>query len=82
MFTILRILEHILTFRSLRIGTFNVNGKLPSQDLASWIRGPTGARNASVVIPPLKEVSPLSLGEVARDPFDSGKYPSIYLQRI
>jgi hypothetical protein len=24
---------------SLRVGTFNVNGKLPSQDLASWIRG-------------------------------------------
>ncbi|KAF8241111.1 DNase I-like protein [Tricholoma matsutake] len=28
---------------SIRIGTFNVNGKLPSQDLASWIRGPSWA---------------------------------------
>lgn len=24
---------------SLRLGTFNVNGKLPSQDLSSWIQG-------------------------------------------
>ncbi len=24
---------------SIRLGTFNVNGKTPSQDLAAWVRG-------------------------------------------
>ncbi|KAJ6625186.1 DNase I-like protein [Mycena sp. CBHHK59/15] len=51
---------------SVRIGTFNVNGNLPSQDLSSWIRNGTSA-----FIPLLQDISPLSIGEVARDRFES-----------
>ncbi|KAJ3779009.1 DNase I-like protein [Lentinula raphanica] len=62
---------------SLRLGTFNVNGKLPTQDLAVWVRGTTSTRapnEKSVqheLLPAVKEVSPLSLGEVMKDPFES-----------
>ena len=28
---------------SLRIGTFNVNGKMPTQDLSSWVQGTTAS---------------------------------------
>ncbi|KAI0943540.1 hypothetical protein AcW1_002679 [Taiwanofungus camphoratus] len=45
----------------IRIGTFNVNGKLPSQDLSAWVRG---RLDGPELIPPLKEISPLSLGEI------------------
>ncbi len=31
---------HLLDLASVRIGTFNVNGKSPSQDLSTWIGGP------------------------------------------
>ncbi|GLB39715.1 putative inositol polyphosphate phosphatase, catalytic domain homologues [Lyophyllum shimeji] len=49
----------------IRLGTFNVNGKLPSQDLSGWVMGQqTPAPHTSTVIPPLKGVSPLLLGEV------------------
>lgn len=41
-----------------RIGTFNVNGKLPSQDLSPWIRP---QRQRGTTLPPLKAVSPLSV---------------------
>ncbi|KAF9810224.1 hypothetical protein IEO21_07066 [Rhodonia placenta] len=52
----------------LRIGTFNVNGKMPSQDLSVWLRH----RDSGIAfIPPAKAISPLSLGEIARDPFDT-----------
>ena len=44
------------------MGTFNVNGKFPSQDLSAWVRGEV-ARPPAAFIPPLKEISPLSLGE-------------------
>ncbi|KAI0311975.1 Endonuclease/exonuclease/phosphatase [Amylostereum chailletii] len=49
-----------------RVGTFNVNGKMPPDDLSSWIRGPSSGRGRSAwerLIPPLKEVSPFSMGE-------------------
>ncbi|KAH9933096.1 DNase I-like protein [Amylocystis lapponica] len=51
----------------LRLGTFNVNGKMPSQDLSAWVRGRPGL---SGMIPPLKNISPLSLGEVVRNPLE------------
>ncbi|KAJ3862319.1 DNase I-like protein [Lentinula novae-zelandiae] len=59
---------------SLRLGTFNVNGKMPTQDLAAWVRGSnTTARleSSNGFLPAVKEISPLSLGEVVKDPFDS-----------
>ncbi|THH21414.1 hypothetical protein EW146_g123 [Bondarzewia mesenterica] len=62
---------------SIRVGTFNVNGKLPSQDLSAWVGGRFVLSGDSKkgewekLIPPLKEVSPLSLGEVAREPLDT-----------
>ncbi|TFK29490.1 DNase I-like protein [Coprinopsis marcescibilis] len=49
----------------LRIGTFNVNGKLPSQDLSSWIQG-----NSQPSLPPLDAVSPFSVSDIIGDPFD------------
>lgn len=53
---------------SIRIGTFNVNGKLPSQDLASWIRGPSwGTDVSSMIRPPM----PSSTGNAAGDSLDS-----------
>ncbi|KAJ8488584.1 hypothetical protein ONZ51_g3464 [Trametes cubensis] len=55
--------------RAIRIGTFNVNGKMPSQDLSAWVRGQVG-RSGSTFIPPLKEISPLSIGEVQKDPLE------------
>ena len=56
---------------SLRLGTFNVNGKLPSQDLFAWIQGST---TFSASLPPLKKLSPLSLGENEKNPFDRSKH--------
>ncbi|KAF7343256.1 Inositol polyphosphate 5-phosphatase OCRL-1 [Mycena venus] len=53
----------------IRIGTFNVNGSLPSQDLSSWVGG--SANQMDPFIPPLKDISPLSMGEVAKNPFES-----------
>ncbi|KAK6974368.1 inositol polyphosphate 5-phosphatase OCRL-1 [Favolaschia claudopus] len=53
----------------IRIGTFNVNGNLPSQDLSSWIGG-GAAKGGDILIPPLEEISPFSVGEVAKNPFD------------
>ncbi|KAJ6457770.1 DNase I-like protein [Mycena vitilis] len=54
-----------------RIGTFNVNGNLPSQDLSSWVGGVVNPN----YIPPLQEISPLSMGEVVKNPFDSPGAP-------
>ncbi|KAK0459184.1 DNase I-like protein [Desarmillaria tabescens] len=56
---------------SIRLGTFNVNGKDPSQDLSSWIQGNDTNVHGLRMIPPLKDISPLSMGEVARNPLDS-----------
>ncbi|EIM92905.1 DNase I-like protein [Stereum hirsutum FP-91666 SS1] len=64
----------------IRIGTFNVNGKLPSQDLSPWVGGQatpqvendkTDEAEGSLggwekLIPPMKEVSPISLGDFGR----------------
>ncbi|KZV67706.1 DNase I-like protein [Peniophora sp. CONT] len=54
----------------IRVGTFNVNGKLPSQDLSAWISGhggpdddTKGSEGWDKLIPPLQELSPLSLGD-------------------
>lgn len=68
----------VLTSQSLRIGTFNVNGKFPSQDLASWIRGTMWGANASKIILPQPKTSPL----VGRDSFDSGKYSFVIYSGI
>ncbi|KAI0752588.1 DNase I-like protein [Daedaleopsis nitida] len=54
----------------IRVGTFNVNGKFPSQDLSAWVRREV-PRPSSAFIPPLKEISPLSLGEHQADPIDA-----------
>ncbi|KAJ7880385.1 hypothetical protein B0H14DRAFT_3768414 [Mycena olivaceomarginata] len=49
-----------------RIGTFNVNGNLPSQDLSPWVGGNGNGNTTDPFIPP-----PFSLGEVAKNPFDT-----------
>lgn len=58
---------------SFRLGTFNVNGKMPSQDLATWVRGSTVGKSPVEpgFLPTVKEISPLSMGEVVKDPFES-----------
>lgn len=56
---------------SIRLGTFNVNGKAPSQDLSSWIQGNDTNVHDLKTIPPLKDISPLSMGEIARNPLDN-----------
>ncbi|KAL4243376.1 inositol 1,4,5-trisphosphate 5-phosphatase type II family protein [Abortiporus biennis] len=48
----------------IRLGTFNVNGKLPSQDLSPWVGGRNSARP---MIPPLDDVSPLSIGDIGKN---------------
>lgn len=57
-------------YTRLRIGTFNVNGKLPSQDLSAWVRGISIA-DANKYIPPLKQLSPFSIGDITKDPLDT-----------
>ncbi|KAJ7742592.1 DNase I-like protein [Mycena metata] len=59
-----------------RIGTFNVNGNLPSQDLSSWVGGSAVTRGSGFTISPLKELSPLSIGDVTKDPFDDSNAPA------
>ncbi|KAF9255983.1 DNase I-like protein [Marasmius fiardii PR-910] len=57
-----------------RIGTFNVNGKMPSQDLATWVNGRSVSSKYSdrggSTLPPVKEVSPLSIGDLDKNPLD------------
>lgn len=68
---------------SLRLGTFNVNGKMPSQDLSSWIQGTrvSGAElektGGSPFIPPLKATPPISLEDVTK-PLRSSKHSSYF----
>ena len=50
-----RILERI------RLGTFNVNGNLPTQDLGAWVGG--SDHDADEMLPPLKQLSEITLGE-------------------
>ncbi|KAJ7802539.1 DNase I-like protein [Mycena olivaceomarginata] len=59
-----------------RIGTFNVNGNLPSQDLSPWVGGNGNDNTSDPFIPPLKEISPFSIGEVAKNPFDTPAAPA------
>ncbi|CDO76134.1 hypothetical protein BN946_scf184332.g4 [Trametes cinnabarina] len=55
----------------IQVGTFNVNGKMPSQDLSAWVRGQTErSASAPAFIPPLKEISPLSIGEAQKNPVE------------
>ena len=51
----------------IRVGTFNVNGHLPSQDLSDWVRGHV---ERPAFIPPLKEVSPLPTDDIVRSPLE------------
>lgn len=48
-----------------------MNGKLPSQDLSSWIQQHTSKDLPA--LPPLQTVSPFSLDEVKKNPFDTRK---------
>lgn len=45
---------------------------MPSQDLAGWVRGRTTNGNSvpDGPLPTVKEISPLSTGEVVKDVFD------------
>ena len=56
---------------SLRIGTFNVNGKMPTQDLSSWVQGTTAstsdAPKDTASSPRIENLSPSS----SRFPGDS-----------
>ncbi|KAL5507754.1 hypothetical protein ACEPAH_5372 [Sanghuangporus vaninii] len=45
----------------IRLGTFNVNGKTPSQDLAPWVRPQHSKQAEKLFLPPLKDISPISL---------------------
>ena len=63
----------------MRLGTFNVNGKTPSQDLSPWIRPQRSdtskqAHTHSSSIPPLKPTSPL---EVRLDELNLGSQPNV-----
>ncbi|EGO01156.1 hypothetical protein SERLA73DRAFT_50363 [Serpula lacrymans var. lacrymans S7.3] len=54
----------------LRIGTFNVNGKNPSQDLSAWVRGGISRqKGGKSFIPPVAPVSPF---ELFSDPINNG----------
>ena len=45
----------------IRLGTFNVNGNLPTQDLGAWVRG--SDYDVDKLIPSLKKLSEVTLGE-------------------
>jgi len=50
---------------SLRIGTFNVNGKMPTQDLSSWVQGVVAStlnvpKDVESSSPPINNSSPVS----------------------
>jgi phosphatidylinositol-bisphosphatase len=50
----------------LKLGTFNVNGVLPSQDLSSWLgRSHSTSSNSDETsfLPPLPSISPLTLND-------------------
>jgi len=67
--------------RRMRLGTFNVNGKMPSQDLSAWVQKSVKGPEPNTVAPPLppvKNISPLSLKEVVRNRFTWRGLPRIY----
>ncbi|KAH9931574.1 DNase I-like protein [Fomitopsis serialis] len=74
-----RVKDHLLAHAEqrsrlrIRVGTFNVNGKMPIQDLSSWLRH---GRLYESFIPPLKEISPLSLSDLAQSPMSTGTVES------
>lgn len=60
----------LMRYHSIRVGTFNVNGKLPTQDLSTWLgsasvlpssRANHNERRHSIL--PLMEPAPLSLSD-------------------
>ncbi|KAG2134783.1 DNase I-like protein [Suillus clintonianus] len=51
----------------IRTGTFNINGKTPSQDLSPWLRPTKRNSEISGWISPLKSISPLNM---LSDPID------------
>ena len=58
----LAIRAHLLKILGrIRLGTFNVNGDLPTQDLGAWVRGSDSG--ADKFLPPLKVSSEITLGE-------------------
>ncbi|KAF5384263.1 hypothetical protein D9615_003430 [Tricholomella constricta] len=58
-----------------RLGTFNVNGKFPSQDLSGWIRSSVPASDVTVNISLPKETSSSSLGEITINPLGAHNAP-------
>lgn len=61
-FIFLVIRTHIFrVLQRIRLGTFNVNGKLPTQALGAWVRG--SDHDTDKLIPPLKKLSEITLGE-------------------
>jgi phosphatidylinositol-bisphosphatase len=62
---------------SIRIGTFNVNGKPPTQDLSTWVRDRTSVPGT---IAPLNALSPLSLSDLT-DHIMSSKVAKATLNR-
>ena len=61
--------------RRMRLGTFNVNGKMPSQDLSAWVQTSVNTTSrsqpniVSSALPPAKNRSPLDLGKGFQNPF-------------
>jgi hypothetical protein len=60
------------------VGTFNVNGKMPSQDLSSWVAGRSEKpdengelQDDGKSISPSKRLSHLPLGEIGPDSADA-----------
>lgn len=47
-----------------------MNGKLPSQDLSTWV---SGKSSKARWLPPLSDVSPFSIGEVLEDPMSKSE---------
>ena len=45
----------------IRLGTFNVNGKLPTQDLGAWVRG--SDHDVGKLMRSAKKLSEITLGE-------------------
>lgn len=60
--SLLVIIEHLFSIlERIRLGTFNVNGNLPTQDLGAWVGG--SDRDADTRLPLLKKLSEITLGE-------------------